>query len=136
MSAMKLQKLVYYSQAWHLTWDDAPLFTDQIEAWANGPVIPNLYQQHRRQFTVEAETFDGNSEALDGDERESVDAVLAFYSKWNAHELSELTHRERPWMMARERDCLTAGQRGNAEILPADMAEYYGGLVTDGEERS
>ena len=45
--AMKLQKLVYYSQAWSLVWDDRPLFKDRIEAWANGPVIPNLYRAHR-----------------------------------------------------------------------------------------
>ena len=37
MTAMKLQKLVYYSQAWSLVWDDKPLFRERIEAWANGP---------------------------------------------------------------------------------------------------
>lgn len=44
MSAMKLQKLVYYAQAWSLVWEDRPLFPERIEAWANGPVIPELYQ--------------------------------------------------------------------------------------------
>lgn len=43
MSAMKLQKLVYYSQAWHLTWAEEPIFDARIEAWANGPVVPLLY---------------------------------------------------------------------------------------------
>ena len=43
MSAMKLQKLVYYSQAWSLVWDEKPLFRAQIEAWANGPVVRSLY---------------------------------------------------------------------------------------------
>jgi uncharacterized phage-associated protein len=38
-TAMKLQKLVYYSQAWHLAWTEQPLFKDKIEAWCNGPVI-------------------------------------------------------------------------------------------------
>ena len=52
MTAMKMQKLVYYSQAWSLVWDDAPLFTERIEAWANGPVVPTLYKQHRGKFTV------------------------------------------------------------------------------------
>ncbi len=33
MSSMKLQKLVYYSQAWHLVWDDEPLFPERIQAW-------------------------------------------------------------------------------------------------------
>ncbi len=40
MSAMKLQKLVYYSQGWHLVFDGEPLFAERIEAWANGPVVP------------------------------------------------------------------------------------------------
>ncbi len=44
MTAMKLQKLVYYSKAWHLVWEDKLLFTEPIEAWANGPVVPELYK--------------------------------------------------------------------------------------------
>jgi hypothetical protein len=38
MSAWRLQKLVYYSQAWSLVWDERPLFDEPIQAWANGPV--------------------------------------------------------------------------------------------------
>lgn len=52
MTAMKLQKLVYYSQAWSLVWDEAPLFNERIEAWANGPVVRELYEAHRGQFQV------------------------------------------------------------------------------------
>ncbi|MCC6923464.1 MAG: DUF4065 domain-containing protein [Nitrosomonas sp.] len=47
ISAMKLQKLIYYSQAWSLVWDDEPLFNNKIEAWANGPVVRDLYEKHR-----------------------------------------------------------------------------------------
>ena len=47
MSPMKLQKLVYYSQCWSLAWDDKPLFNNRIEAWANGPVVRDLYTFHR-----------------------------------------------------------------------------------------
>ena len=51
MTAMKLQKLVFtYSQAWSLVWDEQALFPERIEAWANGPVVPALYDQHRRRF--------------------------------------------------------------------------------------
>ncbi len=48
MTAMKLQKLVYYSQAWSLVWDDAPSFPEEIQAWANGPVVPVLYEKQSR----------------------------------------------------------------------------------------
>ena len=49
MSAMKLQKLVYYAQAWHLVWEDKELFPEEIQAWANGPVVPSLYTLHQPQ---------------------------------------------------------------------------------------
>ena len=39
----KLQKLVYYFQAWSLVWDERPLFDAKIEAWENGPVCPDLF---------------------------------------------------------------------------------------------
>ena len=42
MSTWKLQKLCYYSQAWSLVWDEEPLFSEDIQAWAHGPVIPKL----------------------------------------------------------------------------------------------
>lgn len=52
MTAMKLQRLLYFSHAWHLAWDGRPLFPDRIEAWANGPIIPALYELHRGDFHV------------------------------------------------------------------------------------
>ena len=43
LTTMKLQKLTYYCQAWSLAWDEKPLFEDDFEAWANGPVSRKLY---------------------------------------------------------------------------------------------
>lgn len=48
MTAMKLQKLVYYCQAWSLVWDEKPLFPERIEAWANGPVVRELFDLDRK----------------------------------------------------------------------------------------
>ena len=52
MTTWKLQKLVYYSQAWSLVWDDDVLFPEEIEAWANGPVVRELYHAHRGKYRV------------------------------------------------------------------------------------
>lgn len=126
MSAMKLQKLVYYSQAWHLVWEEKRLFPDRIEAWANGPVAPSLYREHRGQFKIKTWSK-GSADALSDDQMESVDAVLKFYGPKGAVWLSELTHREAPWREAREG--LPPGARSSVEITPAAMVEYYGSLV-------
>ena len=124
MSAMKLQKLAYYSQAWHLVWEERPLFAAEIEAWANGPVVYDLYQRHRGSFSVHA--WDGDKNALTPDEASSVDAVLASYGRRTAQELSEMTHRESPWRDARAG--IPDGSRSSEVITLAAMHEYYHGL--------
>lgn len=126
MTAMKLQKLAYYSQAWSLVWDEEPLFKDRIEAWANGPVIPALYNEHRGLFKV-ASWQKGNPAKLTQTQRDSVDAVLKYYGDRSSQWLSDLTHREDPWLDARKG--LGPGERGSKEISLASMAEYYAGLA-------
>ncbi len=127
MSAMKLQKLVYYSQAWSLVWDEKPLFEDEIEAWAYGPVIGNLYEEHRGQFMV-TEIAAGNPELLGEIERETVEAVLDFYGEESSIWLRDLSHMEDPWKDARNEAGLAKGQRGKAIISEASMAEYYSSI--------
>src|SRR5208337_5606073 len=78
LTTWKLQKLVYYSQAWSLVWDEKPLFSARIEAWANGPVIRELYREHRGQFKV-SNWPKGNPAALRAQEKDTVDSVLKFY---------------------------------------------------------
>lgn len=124
MSAMKLQKLVYYCQAWSLVWDEAPLFPERIEAWAGGPVAPALYYRHRGQFEVSQ--WEGDVSKLTEKQVETVDSVLKFYGKKTGQWLSELTHKEDPWLKARHG--LAALERGNREITTASMAEYYAAL--------
>jgi uncharacterized phage-associated protein len=126
LTAMKLQKLLYYSQAWSLVWDEAPLFKENIEAWANGPVVREVYDVHRGEFKVSAWP-PGDAGKLSTAQRESVDAVLKFYGDKGGQYLSELTHAEDPWKLARLG--VPDGSRGNVVISHASMAEYYGGLV-------
>jgi len=124
MTAMKLQKLVYYSQAWGLVWDEEPLFPEAIEAWANGPVVFELYDKHRGIFRVSE--WDGNPTALNKSQRETIDSVLRFYGRMSSQQLSNLTHQEAPWRNARRG--LGPGDRGSREITHAAMAEYYSSL--------
>jgi uncharacterized phage-associated protein len=125
MTAMKLQKLVYYAQAWSLVWDEKPMFDEKIEAWANGPVVRELYDRHRGQFRIA--NWDGNINALTQDEIETVDKVLEFYGNKSSQELSDLTHKEDPWKDAR--GGLGSDQRGKQEITHSAMAEYYDRVI-------
>jgi uncharacterized phage-associated protein len=125
MTVMKLQKLVYYAQAWSLVWDEELLFEERIEAWANGPVVRELYDLHKGQFQVETWP-QGNADLLDTNQQATVNSVLKFYGDKSAQWLSDLTHAERPWKDARKG--IPDGERGFSEITIAALAEYYSSL--------
>ncbi len=126
ITTWKLQKLVYYSQAWSLVWDDEPLFDEEIQAWANGPVCPELYKAHRGRLKISVLDIEGDSQNLLPNQRDTIDVVFNHYGKKTAQYLSELTHQERPWKDAR--GTLLPGIRGTSVITLENMAEYYGGL--------
>lgn len=125
MTTMKLQKLMYYCQAWSLIWDTKPLFPEQIQAWASGPVVPELYKVHRGQFEIDSLPV-GNKNKLTKDERETVDSVLSYYGGKEAQWLSDLTHLEKPWKETRIGK--KPGENCTREITHAAMAEYYSSL--------
>lgn len=127
ISAMKLQKLLYYCQAWSLVWDERTLFPERIEAWANGPVVPELFAIHRGLFQMKPGMIHGDPSNLDSTAIETIEAVLTYYGNKSSQWLSELTHIEPPWKEAREG--LAPGERGSHEITPGAMAEYYETLI-------
>lgn len=100
ISNLKLQKLVYYAQAWYLAIHDKPLFDEDFEAWIHGPVIPELYKEYcgfkwkpilkeveEPKFTEEVKQF--------------LDEVTDVYFGLDAYELEQMTHLEAPWIEAR-----------------------------------
>ncbi|TIL87499.1 MAG: DUF4065 domain-containing protein [Mesorhizobium sp.] len=125
LTVMKVQKLVYYSQAWSIVWDDNRLFPEPIEAWKNGPVVRSLWEATRGQYRV-ASVPGGNAGNVGGAQRETVNRVLDFYGVRDAQWLSDLTHMEAPWAEAYKK-----GQ--NTEIPLDSIAEYYSSLMKNAE---
>lgn len=125
-TTMKLQKLVYYCQAWSLAWDDEPLFDEEFQAWANGPVCPELFDKHRGEFRISESKLAGYNAKLTDAQRETVRKVLAYYGDKEPHWLGELTHLEGPWRDARLG--VPMGEPSSNVIEKDSMQQYYGGL--------
>ena len=125
MSTMKLQKLVFYCQAWSLVWDEKPLYSEKIEAWANGPVVKELFDYHRGAYIINNISI-GNPDCLDSNQKDTVNQVLKTYGDKSAQWLIELTHLEKPWIQARKG--LSLNERGNREIAHDAIVEYYSSL--------
>ncbi len=121
LTAMKLQKLVYYSQAWSLAVNGRPLFPERVRAWANGPVVYELFDRHRRQFVVSH--WEGDPEALAPSDRPLIDRVVATYGVLSGDRLSELTHAEVPWREARAG--IPVGSPSSREISHVVMRTFF-----------
>ena len=127
MSAWRLQKLCYYAQAWSLAWTERELFSEDFEAWSNGPVCPELFREHKGLFMVRYEDImKGNPEALTDDERDTIDIVLRDYGGMSPYELRELSHSEAPYKDAR--GDLPDGAPSSRIITKSAMGNYYGSL--------
>ncbi|HEY9876405.1 MAG TPA: type II toxin-antitoxin system antitoxin SocA domain-containing protein [Candidatus Obscuribacterales bacterium] len=121
VSNLKLQKLVYYAQAWHLALYGTPLFQEDFQAWVHGPVIPALYQKYRN-FGWQPILEDANPE-LPKEVQDFLNEVAEEYFACDAYELEQMTHIEAPWNRAR--GDLQTDAPSNAVINKEWMKEYY-----------
>ncbi len=127
LSTWKLQKLCYYAQAWTLAWDGAELFPENFEAWANGPVCRELFNEHKGKFLItDTDLTKGNSSCLDEEEKQNIDIIINDYGSKDAYWLREQTHNEEPWKTARN-GC-PEGELCNNIITKDSLGAYYGSL--------
>lgn len=97
MSNMKLQKMLYYQQGFHLAYFDTPLFEEDIEAWMYGPVVPCVYDFFKGSGSKGLEPF---AEEILLSETEEVlfNEVFEVYDAFSASGLMNMTHQESPWV--------------------------------------
>jgi len=131
VDAMKLQKLLYYTQAWSLAWGRGPMFPEAIEAWENGPVVPEVSREHPHRFSVDTVHGDALRVAADPVRRATITDVLNFYGERSGQALSDLTHTELPWRLTREVAGVVDGDHCNAEIDRGLIERYYEALANN-----
>lgn len=122
---LKLQKLVYYAEAWFLANFDRPLTTGDYEAWAHGPVIKGLYAKYRP-YGWEAlppEAGENPSENVE----DFLMAVFDEYGQFSAKRLERMTHEETPWKSARQ--SLPPEAASNVIIPKIEIRNFYAGRL-------
>ena len=110
VTPLAIQKLVYFAHGWHLAFFNAPLISDNVEAWKFGPVIPSLYaafqQYGKSQISRPATEFDFTKLesvpveflADNPNQEKLLNRVWKDYSRFTGLELSDITHRpDTPW---------------------------------------
>lgn len=108
MTNLKLQKLLYYAQGFHLAIFHRPLFPETIEAWIHGPVVPDIYygySQHGALPIPFSDDFDPM--LLDDETRELLDEVYEVFGQFSAWKLRNMTHEEAPWQSTAKREVIS-----------------------------
>lgn len=141
ISPLKLQKLLYYIQAWFMVFygRDNTLFRDVPQAWVNGPVYPAIYHIYKNKAANMCDHLDSsvfyNGDALEGlamlthtlglnaDQFETLESVIMMYGKQSQNQLIWLTHSELPWASAR--NGLAPFEKSEREISLDTMYSYY-----------
>ena len=119
---LKLQKLAYYAQAWHLALLGDTLFDETIEAWVHGPVCPMLYYKYR-EYGFNEIPHNEETVYIPEKSRKVIDAVWEVYGGFDGRYLEHLTHKEEPWKFAR--GDLDDFDQSNNIIHTDSMLKYY-----------
>lgn len=123
---LKLQKLIYYAQAWYLALYDEPLFDEEFQAWVHGPVQRELYDRFKNYRWNPIEE-NPDLPTLPDEVVQHLDDILAEFGGYGAYELERMVHREDPWIKARKG--LPPDEPSTTVISKHDMQEYYRSLL-------
>lgn len=116
LTNLKLQKLLYYCQGFHLAIKEVPLFNGSIEHWEHGPVVPAMYHEYKKYGkTPLSPSADMDFDSIPNDSREIIDEVLKVYGQFSALKLRDMTHNESPWRNTE--DC--------EEITHQSLTDYF-----------
>lgn len=125
-SNLKLQKLLYYVQGWNLGIYGKPIFHADIQAWAHGPVVPDVFHalRHHGWNPVPVPSRAVN---IEPQFESHIRNVLQAYGGFSAEQLERLSHTEKPWLDARGDIPPSAPSR--VVITQKSMKEYFGSRV-------
>ncbi|MBC6422976.1 MAG: DUF4065 domain-containing protein [Hormoscilla sp. SP5CHS1] len=130
---LHLQKLVYYAQAWYLALYEKPLFDEEFQAWASGPVQPELYDRFTS-YKWNPISEHPEKVELPKHVEEHILEVLDVYGRYIYYYLERMTHDEDPWRKVRRG--MLMDEHSEVVISKKSMQKYYKNLLEDEDEES
>ena len=106
ISNLKLQKLLYYLQGFHIAMYGTRLFEQDLEAWAYGPVVPEVFDRFKetRPYGIFLDPKKHSEIELTREQEDLFYDVVDDYGRFSAVELMRMTQGGLPWKAARGQD--------------------------------
>ncbi len=128
LTNLKLQKMVFYAQAWYLAIFEKPLFDADFQAWVHGPVCPELYQRFKEcRWSPISENID--VPVLPDHIKDFLTQVFESYGQYSAYQLEQMTHQESPWLEAR--GCIPLDENSSSVITKESMRNFYSAQIEE-----
>ena len=128
LTHLKLQKLLYYAQGFHLALFGKQLFPEAIEAWKHGPVVSAVWDSFKQHGSASIPASAGvNLAGLLPEQRDLLNDVWNAYGQFSAWKLRNMTHEEAPWKNAYQ-------SNRNGLITETALKSYFQTQVVDSEE--
>lgn len=103
-SNLKLQKILYLIQAYFLMQTKKPCFSEEIEAWDFGPVIPEVYRRYKQfgstDIQIRCLSIEETQKGFGKEDRKRINAVIDKFADFSAADLTILTQNQMPWIEA------------------------------------
>ncbi|HCC52426.1 MAG TPA: hypothetical protein DEQ30_10515, partial [Porphyromonadaceae bacterium] len=126
---LKLQKLLYYIQAWSWGIHKRPFFEGEFQAWVHGPVnvdIYNRFSQTKYLYSnIDLSDIQNRevSDEISPDDKKYINWILENYAPFSGAELEQISHNETPWIETR--GILKPFERCDKVISPKLIQSYY-----------
>lgn len=147
VSPMKLQKLVYFADAWNLAFHNDPLIKDEIQAWQYGPVIEDVYHEFKdfgnSRITRMATDIDFSAgkfissepevPSTDHETHNLLKEIWRVYGKFSPIQLSNLTHASgTPWSMVAN---AYGSQLPRGVTIPNELIKQHFKAILEGNKK-
>lgn len=117
---LKLQKILYFLQAYFLSKEERALFSEDIYAWKHGPVVPQIYGEYK-DYGSNPIMKETDTSGIDAEDKMIIQKLWEQFGDYSAHKLVEMTHEHQPWKKAYD-------GTGQNTIPKEELAEYYAPL--------
>lgn len=117
---LRINKLLYFAQAWYMARFDKPLFEEDFEAWDLGPVIPSIYKKYKEngKNNIDYVSDSYNVNNFNDDELNTLIDVFNYYGKYSTTELVNKTHDNgTPWKQLYK--------RGGNHLIPKECIKEF-----------
>ena len=132
LTPLKLQKLMFYADAWNMALYDEELTSEKFQAWIHGPVAVSQYRRFK-DYRWRPITADIQAPDLDPKVSNHIEEILDVFGVENAIALEQMTHQEEPWLRAR--GGLADTEACNTPIDKELTKRYYRSIAENAESK-